>query len=100
MIVFFYVVHVARRAGIDEAAAIIASNERVHLTASSSVAGSLDKPLWVANEDGGLHLLTQTKDLVIVFLTRPGKSPQNHEKLHVFVLKRADLLSVDLHDYE
>ncbi len=67
----------------------------VHLVFNVNLLSSLDPKLTKVNDDRSLRLLTQTKDLVIVF-EKPES--QRDKTKSVFVLKRADLTSV--HSWE
>ncbi len=69
---------------------LIHTNVHVYLTFKTGDRPPYEKPLLDANKDKRLLLLTQTKDLVFVFvaLKLKGKKPE------VFVLSRADLGSV------
>lgn len=60
----------------------------VHLIFNANVLKSLDAKLTKANDNGNLRFVTQTKDLIVVFV-KPGSQPDKPKR--VFIFRRADL---------
>jgi hypothetical protein len=90
MLVFLITLILANREGVRAAQRQWNDSPHAHLAFKSADRQQYEPALVKANDESRLLLLTQTKDLVVVFERQKSAKPPGH----VFVVARADVASV------